>query len=333
MKEALFYTKSNEKLTCFLCPHECEISDGKFGICRVRKNENGTLLAKTYGNVCSLNFDPIEKKPLYHFFPGKTIFSVGGIGCNLRCKFCQNYEISQTGPEEYIGLTAATPEEIIKLASKREDNIGIAYTYNEPTVWFEYMLDIAELAMHNNLKNVMVTNGFINPKPLNILLEIIDAFNVDLKAFNEDFYKKQTSSQLKPVMENLKKIRKSGRHLEITNLVITNKNDNEKEFKQMVDWIEGELGPDTVFHISRYYPVFKMDEPQTPETTMLRFHDIASEKLTYVYLGNMKSNKGQNTYCKHCKQLVIERSGYTTTTPGLGEKGNCSHCNLKIVQS
>ena len=331
MKEALFYTQQNNKVKCTLCPHNCEISEGKHGICRVRKNVDGKLYAETYGKICSLNFDPIEKKPLYHFYPGKIIFSVGSIGCNLQCKFCQNYQISQSGPHEFSGLLSATSEDIINQALKREDNIGIAYTYNEPTVWYEYMTDIAEIAKKNNLKNVMVTNGFIHREPLHILLDWIDAFNVDLKAFNENFYKKQTSSQLKPVLENLKKIRKSGRHLEITNLVITNQNDNAKEFEKMVDWIDGELGPDTVFHISRYYPVYKMTEPQTSEKTMFEFYDIASNKLNYVYLGNLRSEAGQNTYCKQCKQLVIERTGYTTRISGLNEKGKCNKCNAKII--
>lgn len=332
MKEAFFYTHYNEDIKCSLCPHECVIGEGKFGICRVRKNENGKLIAVTYGKVCSLNFDPIEKKPLYHFFPGKIIFSVGGIGCNLRCKFCQNYEISQKGPQEFFALTAAKPEEIIKLALKHEDNIGIAYTYNEPTVWFEFMIDIAVLAKEKGLKNVMVTNGFINPEPLSKLIALIDAFNVDLKAFNEDFYKKQTSSQLKPVLKNLKTIRKSGRHLEITNLVITNQNDNKSEFKNMVSWIANELGPDTVLHISKYHPVYRMTEPSTSEKTMFNFYDIASKKLNYVYLGNQRSEKGQNTYCKKCKQMLIERTGYSTQIHGLDDHGKCKYCNTNLLQ-
>ena len=242
MKEASYYKRLDGKVQCLLCPHECFINDGKRGSCRVRKNFNGKLISENYRQVCSYNFDPIEKKPLYHFYPGKTIFSIGSIGCNLHCSFCQNYEISQSGVDEHPYLRTNSPEDIVSLAKGRSDNIGIAFTYNEPTVWYEYMVDIAELAKKEKLKTVMVTNGFINPEPLENLLPYIDAFSIDLKAFSEQFYKQHTASKLRPVLETIQLLKKHNKHLEITNLVITETNDSEKEFKEMVDWIVSETG-------------------------------------------------------------------------------------------
>jgi pyruvate formate lyase activating enzyme len=235
VKEASFYSADNGKIRCTLCPHNCIIHEGKRGICRVRKNDGGKLYSENFGQICSMNFDPIEKKPLYHFYPGSIIFSAGSLGCNLHCKFCQNWEISQTGIEEFGNLRTVAPEELINKALSRENNIGIAYTYNEPTVWYEFMIETAKLAQKEGLKNVMVTNGFINPEPLEELFPYMDAFSVDLKAFSNDFYKTVTSSRLDPVLTALKNIRNSGRHLEITNLVITDLNDNEKEFTEMIN--------------------------------------------------------------------------------------------------
>lgn len=330
MKEASFFTSDRGQIRCLLCPHNCIIPDGKRGICRVRKNENGILVSESYGQICSMNFDPIEKKPLYHFFPGSIIFSAGSLGCNMHCKFCQNWEISQTGIEEFGDLRSATPEELISKALGRSNNIGIAYTYNEPTVWYEFMLETARLAQKEGLKNVMVTNGFINPGPLEALFPYMDAFSVDLKAFNNAFYKAITSSELDPVLSTLKSIRNSGRHLEITNLVITELNDNEKEFGEMVSWIAGELGKETVLHISRYFPMFKMRQESTSTAKLNALFNIAREKLDFVYLGNVRSGEGQNTFCPGCKAEVIERIGYDTRIIGLDEEGRCRKCNLQV---
>jgi pyruvate formate lyase activating enzyme len=333
MKEASFYTKQNGKVQCLLCPDKCLISDGNYGSCRVRKNENRKLYSMNYEQVCSLHFDPIEKKPLYHFYPGKTIFSVGSVGCNLHCKFCQNWEISQSGVEEFGYLKTASPQKIVDLALERKDNFGIAYTYNEPTVWFEYMFDIAVLASESGLKNVMVTNGFINPEPLDQLLPYMDAFSVDLKAFSEDFYKKFTSSKLEPVLQTLIKLKQSGKHFEVTNLVITDTNDNPKEFKKMIEWIRNELGEDIVLHISRYFPTYKMTKPPTSELTLQKFFEIASKKLNYVYLGNVRSGKGQDTICKNCRVKVIERNGYYTSVSSLTDQGRCTNCGEQIIST
>jgi len=332
MKEARFYQSEKGKVKCTLCPHYCILNDGKTGSCKVRKNMGGKLISENYEQLCSMHSDPVEKKPLYHFYPGRNILSVGSVGCNLHCKFCQNWEISQSGADYSIPLKTFPANNIVEKALLEKDNIGIAYTYNEPTVWYEYMLEIAILAHEQGLKNVMVTNGFINPEPLRELMPFIDAFSIDLKAFTNDFYKELTSAKLEPVLNSIKQIKAAGKHLEITNLVITNRNDHNDEFKEMVDWIADEIGKDAVLHISKYFPTYKMSEIATPDKTLLEFYKIASNKLDYVYLGNMRSNKGQNTYCPNCHSLVIERSGYFTDTNGLKANGKCMNCNKSIIK-
>ncbi|HRX97265.1 MAG TPA: AmmeMemoRadiSam system radical SAM enzyme [Bacteroidales bacterium] len=334
MKEARYYnTTGDNTVQCYLCPHNCIIKPENRGQCRVRKNINGILYSENYEQVCSIGFDPIEKKPFYHYFPGKIIFSVGSIGCNLHCKFCQNWGISQSNCEEFEQLHSASPDQVINLALSRHENIGIAFTYNEPAVWYEYMMDIARLSEQElGLRNVMVSNGYINQEPLEDLFPYIDAFSIDLKAFTDVFYHEVTGTRLQPVLDTLKRIRAAGKHLEITNLLITNRNDDPDRFKEMVGWIESELGRDTVLHISRYFPAYKLDEPKTPEETLYKFYEIASSKLNYVYLGNLRSNHGQDTYCPECKTKVIKRSGYNTEIVGLKKNGHCSLCDHKIIQ-
>ncbi len=319
------------QLRCHLCPHLCTIGDGKTGICRVRKNVQGALFLQTYGEVSSMGFDPIEKKPLYHFYPGSIIFSVGSYGCNLRCKFCQNSEISQDVPREFTAGRHYPPEEIVALAGEKKSNIGIAFTYNEPTVWFEYMMDIARLSRKAKMKNVVVTNGFISKEPLAELIEVTDAFNVDLKAFTEDFYLTQTMSKLEPVKESLLQIRRSGRHLEITNLVIPTRNDDKAIFEEMIRWIREVLGSDTVLHLSRYFPTYKMSEPPTPVETLQDLYALASAHLQYVYVGNSSGGDSSNTYCPSCHRKVIDRSRYDAWPTGLTKTGQCSHCGHQVL--
>ncbi len=274
--EANYYIQKSKKgIQCMLCPHQCLLKPGQTGICRVRTNEDGVLMSDNYEKVCSLHLDPIEKKPLYHFFPGRNILSVGTVGCNLHCRFCQNWEISQTKVKDYPYLKEYTPEAIVDLALAEDQNLGIAYTYNEPTVWFEFMNDIALLSNEKGLKNVMVTNGYINPEPLKELFPHMHAFSVDLKAFTETFYKHLTSSSLVPVLESLKIIKSSGRHFEITNLLIPDENDNEREFRSMMKWISKELGTDTVLHISRFFPTYQLSHNATPESQLRKFYAIA----------------------------------------------------------
>ena len=286
--EAMFYTKlANEAVQCQLCPHRCKIQPGRHGICRMRANLHGTLESLNWGRIVSIAFDPIEKKPLYHFHPGTRILSLGSLGCNLRCFFCQNYEISQALPESCTRLPIYHPESFIPLAKKEPDNIGIAFTYNEPTVWYEFMLETAMLAQQNNLKTVMVTNGYINPEPLAQLLPFMDAFNVDLKAFTDEFYRKHTGSTLAPVLETLKQIRAAGKHLEITTLVIPTLNDDPVVFAKQIDWLADELGPDTILHLSRYFPHYRCTIEQTPRKTLDQLQEIAMKRLRHVHLGNV----------------------------------------------
>ena len=289
MHEALFYErKPGLKVNCTLCPHHCIIAPGKRGICEVRENREGTLVSLNYGIISSLSLDPIEKKPLYHFHPGKPILSLGSYGCNLQCRFCQNHEISQVDGTQIVEHGETDFGTIIRKAGSIPGNIGLAYTYNEPTVFYEMMLELSEMIHKGGLLNVMVSNGYIEKEPLERLLPFMDAFNIDLKGFTEQFYHRQTASRLEPVKETLQRIRESGKHLEVTNLVVPGLNDDEEIFRNMVDWIAQTLGKTTILHISRYFPRYKMNQPETPEPVIRRLFEVAKEKLTYVYPGNIR---------------------------------------------
>ncbi|MDD5178036.1 MAG: AmmeMemoRadiSam system radical SAM enzyme [Candidatus Nanoarchaeia archaeon] len=288
MKQALFYTKKeNNKVQCNLCPNNCLIPENKIGSCRARKNIKGVLYSLVYGKPASINIDPIEKKPLYHFLPGTQVLSFGTFGCNLHCLFCQNWEISQAMNED---IEILEPKRIVELA-KEYKTPSIAYTYTEPAIFFEYVLETAKLAKKEKIKNVMVSNGYINEKPLKELIKYIDAFNIDLKAFDEDFYKKICFGKLKPILETLKLIKKYKKHLEITNLIIPTKNDNLKEIEKMCVWISKNLGKDTPLHFSRFFPCYKLTnlEP-TPIETLVKAKEIAKKYLKYVYIGNVPAS-------------------------------------------
>jgi len=327
MKEAEFYKRvSGANVQCLLCPHKCNIIPGNRGICGVRKNHNGILVAETWEMVCSAGFDPVEKKPLYHFFPGKSIFSVGSIGCNLNCRFCQNWEISQTNPDKASYLKHFSSGSLVDIALENNNNTGIAYTYNEPVVWYEFMADIAKKAKNHNLKNVMVTNGFIEESPLLQLMPLIDAFSVDLKAFSDHFYRKLTSSSLLPVLKTLKTIAAYKKHLEVTNLVIPGENDNLPEFRQMVSWLVNETGTDTVLHLSAYHPAYKLNNPATSLKLIIDLWEIAREQLSYSYIGNMNTASGRNTLCRACGETLIYRRGYYTEVTGLDKNSKCTNC-------
>ncbi len=333
MHEADYYEKlRGKKVRCLLCPHYCTLKDGERGRCKARINRQGTLYSECYGRASSVSIDPVEKKPLYHFFPEREILSVGTAGCNFSCSFCQNYTISQSAPSELPGLRNISPGMVIKEAKSYPGIIGIAFTYNEPTIWFEYMYDIAIKAVDSNLKNVVVSNGYINPGPLEKLLEVTDAFNIDLKSFDADFYRDTAGGTLKPVKENLKVIARSQAHLEITFLSIPGLNDNEEEFAAMAEWIAGELGESTVLHISRYFPSWRMDNPPTPVSLIESFYQIAKKKLHFVYTGNMPAGSaGNNTDCLRCRHTVIKRSGYRVDASGLDPGGNCRYCGRAIA--
>lgn len=329
MKEAKYYTKlKNKQVRCELCPNECVIDKGFTGACKVRKNLNGILYTNVYNNVSSINIDPIEKKPLYNFFPGTEVLSIGSFGCNLKCKFCQNYEISQEF--KYISGRKIDSSHLIEKALEARVE-SIAFTYNEPTIWYEFMYDIAKESKKNNLKNIMVTNGYISEEPLKDIIPYIDAFSVDLKAFSEDFFVEYTNSHLNPVLNSLKNIRKHDKHLEIVFLVIPNLNDDVENFKTMIDWIIQNLGKDTPLHINRFHPAYKMkDISVTPVSTLENMYNIAKKNLNYVYIGNVAENKGRDTYCKECKKILISRQMFYVSFENIDNEGRCKNCNTKI---
>ena len=333
MKKAVFFEQlEQKKVKCNLCPHQCQIDDGKSGICLVRKNVGGNLFSENYEKLSAISFDPIEKKPLYHFYPGHKILSIGSVGCNLKCKFCQNYEISQTAIDGYAFLKSYTSDEVVQMALGNCKNIGLAYTYNEPVIWYEFVIETARQAKQKGLKNVLVSNGYINPEPLKGMLKYIDAFSIDLKGFTEEFYKTLTSSSLAPVLRTIKQIKKAGKHIELTNLVITGLNDDEANFEEMIQWIANECGSDTVLHISRYFPMFKIKNLPTRESKLESLYAIANRKLKYVYLGNIKTEEAQNTFCPDCNELLISRSAYNTKIEQLSESGNCSTCGHQVLK-
>ena len=324
-KEAMFYEKKEgDTVQCHLCPHNCVINENQSGVCRVRVNKEGILYSENYGEISSMGVDPIEKKPLYHFYPSQGILSLGTFGCNFMCKFCQNFRISQQTPK----TTFQTPDEIIEQAKKR-NIMGIAYTYSEPMVWYEYVYETAKKAHKEGLKNVLVTNGFINQKPLKQLSEYIDAANIDLKSFHNDFYKNLCGGRVEPVLETIKYL-EGETHLELTTLIVTDHNDEREELEELFKWI-ADLNPDIPLHLSRYFPNYKMEDPATPEKTMEEAYKLAKEHLNYVYIGNMRSQAGQNTYCPKCQTEVITRQ-YFKAESHL-KNGKCPECGEKILDN
>ncbi len=327
----MFYQKVKRKVQCTLCPHMCILQEGKAGICGVRQNIGGKIKCQVYGLVSGYNFDPIEKKPLYHFYPGTRILSVGSFGCNLNCNFCQNWQISQATRLEDLKREQKPIDSIIKDALSDNDNIGLAYTYNEPSVWYEFMYDLAVEVRQHGLKNVMVSNGYINPEPLEYLVEYMDAFNIDLKAFTDSFYKEMAGGLLAPVKESLKLIVKHKKHLELTTLVIPRKNDHPDHFREMIHWIADELGDETVLHLSRYFPKYKQSLPPTPESALVELAEAAREKLKYVYLGNLQNDEFSSTICPDCGSELIKRNGYHITFTKNYKAGKCTGCNTQII--
>jgi len=330
--EAWYYDKLDDgKVQCNLCPHHCIIASEKSGICRVRTNVKGSLQADMYGLLSAMQFDPVEKKPLYHFFPGNEILSVGSLGCNLRCACCQNYEISQTGKAGFPRLQQLAIEDVLQLALRNDNNLGVAYTYNEPFMWYEFMADIAGEIRAAGKKNVVVSNGYVNEKPLREILDVTDAFNIDIKSFDEKVYRKFAHADLKPVLSNLTVISQSGKHLEITLLIVPGVNDSITEFSSMVDWIGLNLGTNIPLHLSRYFPRYRMNEPATTFDKLREFASFASEKLNYVYIGNVPEGGYQDTICPSCGTTVIKRLGYSVHFKSLDGEGCCAVCRQKII--
>ena len=324
MHEALFYEKGEDNRTfCRLCPKLCTIREGRTGFCRVRKNQGGVLYSLNYGRVSSYAMDPVEKKPLYHFYPGSAVLSLGSVGCNLQCGFCQNWQIAHADP----GTVYLSPAEAV--AAAREEIrrgvkcVGLAYTYNEPFMWYEYVCDTARLARKEGLKNVLVTNGYVNEEPLRQLLPYIDAMNIDVKGFTEEYYKSTCLGRLEPVLRTVE-ISRAHCHVELTTLLVPGLNDSEEEIRRLVDWVAG-LSPDIPLHFSRYFPSYRFDLPPTPLETMQKARAVAREKLRYVYLGNAPELEGGDTVCPACGEPLIRRTGYRVRVTGLEGK-KCRRC-------
>jgi pyruvate formate lyase activating enzyme len=333
MKEAMFYRQiEDNKVSCELCPHFCKLKENQIGICGVRKNVSGRLYSLVYGKAVAVNIDPIEKKPLFHVTPGSPSFSMSTVGCNFHCKFCQNHDISQVKNVDAMTRFSRelSPDELVKMA-KQNACLSIAYTYTEPTIYFEYAYDTAKIAHEQGLLNVFVTNGYINPEPLEFIHEYLDAANVDLKSFDDNFYRKLVGAKLAPVLDTLKLMKKLNIFIEVTTLVIPNENDSEQELTAIASFIKNELGPETPWHISRFYPQYQLtDHSQTSISTLNKARKIGLDQgLRYVYLGNVPGTESENTYCYNCGKLLIERYGYQIIENNI-QAGKCKFCGVKI---
>lgn len=331
MKEAMFYRPLEEgRVECYLCHHRCHISPSKRGICGVRENRDGKLYSLVYGRAVSMNVDPIEKKPIFHLLPGSTSFSIATVGCNFRCLQCQNYEISQMPVDETrIEGSFVSPAQIVSLAEKYRCR-SISYTYTEPTIYFEYAYETSLLAKQKGIRNIFVTNGYMSKESLQTIQPYLDAANVDLKSFQEKFYKEVCGARLKPVLENLKLMREWGIWVEITTLVIPTLNDSDEEFEQIARFILS-LGPEVPWHISAFYPTYRMlNLPRTPASALHRARKIGMRVgLRYVYCGNIPGEEGEDTYCPHCGQRIIERIGFRVLKNDV-DQGVCRHCRNPI---
>ncbi|MFH1457901.1 MAG: AmmeMemoRadiSam system radical SAM enzyme [Candidatus Omnitrophota bacterium] len=330
LKEGLFYEKlKGNTVQCHICPRHCIIPAGRRGFCGVRENRDGILYALSYGKLVSAHIDPIEKKPLFHFYPATTAFSIATAGCNLRCKFCQNWEISQRKPEE-VNYSYIEPRDLIEKVME-SGSLTIAYTYTEPTIFYEYMLETAKLAKKEGIKNIMHSCGYINEPPLRELIPYLDAANIDLKGFSDDYYQKLSEASLEPVLNTLRILKEEGVHLEITNLLLPGFNDDPETIAKMCLWIKENLGADTPLHFSRFFPMYKLlSLNPTPVQSLERARQIALDSgLKYVYIGNLAGHPAENTYCPKCKQLLIERKGYFILKNNI-QDGKCKYCGEKI---
>ncbi len=322
MREALFWKKDGAKVRCELCPHYCSIPEGKTGRCRVRANSGGSLVSLNYGKVATVALDPIEKKPLYHFHPGQAVLSIGTNGCNFACKFCQNAELAEA-KASVDDIQASDVPALVK----RARSFGVAYTYNEPFVWYEFVLDSARLCHALGLKNILVTNGFINPEPLNELLPYVDAFNIDIKGFDQGFHDELTGASNEPVLETCKRASKSS-HVEITHLVIPGYNDKPEQFEKLARWIKQNLGEYMPTHLSAYFPHHKLNAPATPLSTLQVAKNIFDKHLKFVYLGNAPTSEGSDTLCAQCGNILVERVGFHARIVGL-QGTRCAKCTYE----
>jgi len=324
MKAAWWQPCANGQAACTLCPIGCRLRIGQTGPCGTRANHDGRMEPLHYGRIVSLGVDPIEKKPLYHFHPGKPIMSVAAPGCNLHCLFCQNWSISQ-------GKGQATreiqPEQLVQLA-RAEASVGLAYTYSEPLVWFEFVRDTSGLIRQAGLKNVLVTNGFLNAEPLAEILPTIDAANIDLKSMDDRFYRRVCKARLEPVLAAIRQFLEAGVHVELTNLIIPGHNDSPEMLQKLVTFVaqlEKDFQVAVPLHFSAYRPAWKMDAPATPRATLLQALEVARKQLTWVYLGNVAGSEGRDTICPDCGGVVVQRAGFQATV-AVSAQGNCGHC-------
>jgi len=324
-KEARYYKQlDRQRVECLLCPHHCKLTPDKTGLCRVRVNREGRLVTINYGELASLALDPIEKKPLYHFHPGRLILSAGTFGCNLACAFCQNYSLAQEQPP----TRATEVEELLQAAraTQKEGSVGVAFTYNEPSIWYEYVREAAEVLQENDLRVVLVTNGFIEPEPFRELLPLVDALNIDVKAFTDDFYVHHCRGALAPVRATVETAVEKA-HVEVTTLLVPEENDAIEEVEELARWLAA-LNPHIPLHLSRYHPAYRFSRPATPPESLYRARQVASKHLDFVYLGNLPGEQNHTT-CLECGNLLIQRHAYQVQVSGLRE-GHCTCCGANI---
>lgn len=328
---SLFEKLEGNKVRCHLCAHECNIADGKRGICGVRENRDGTLFTLIYNTVSSEAVDPIEKKPLYHFLPGTLSYSQGTIGCNFRCRHCQNWTISQVKLDGAY-TRELTPEESLAYAVN-SGCASMSWTYNEPTIWHEFAYDSAKLAHQAGLKTVYVTNGYITEEALRDISPYLDAFRVDIKAFRDEFYREVCGAHLQPVLDASVVARELGMHIEVVNLIIPGLNDDPGETKSLIEWVRDNLGPQTPMHFTRFYPMYKMEDASpTPVATLERAWHVAKEAgIKYPYVGNVAGHEYENTYCPECGTLLIDRSGFSIVRNTVTEDKKCPKCGCRIA--
>jgi len=330
---AILWTKKDrQRVRCDLCAHFCELENEEKGKCGVRVNINGVLHTLVEEKVAAVALDPVEKKPLFHFLPATPTLSLGTMGCNFACKFCQNYTLAHS-PKQGLPIQGKRlyPEQIVQSAQSYQAS-SISYTYSEPTIFIELLFSTAKLAQEHQLKNIIVSNGYQSPKTLDLLSQVIDAANIDLKSFNNDFYQNYCGAKLKPVLKNLEKIKKMGWWLEITTLIIPGLNDSEQELTSITNFIVNHLGKDTPWHVSRFYPCYQLNYlPPTPVSTLKKAYQIAkSLGLNYVYLGNVPGVQEENTFCPECGQLLIQRQGFAITQNKI-KQGKCPACNFELA--
>ena len=331
MKEAMFYEKlENNVIRCLLCAHKCIIQESKRGICKVRENENGVLKSLVYGKLVSEAIDPIEKKPLYHFYPNSLAYSIATVGCNFKCLNCPNFEISQMSKEKEVSIgDYASPEKVVSIA-KKYDCLSIAYTYTEPTIFYEYAYDTSILAHEEGIRNVFVTNGYITEEALVKISPYLDGANIDLKSLSDSFYRKTCGAELQPVLNAIKLYKRLGIWIEITTLVVPTLNDSEEELKRIAEFIKN-VGSHIPWHISQFHPTHKMQQlSRTPISTLNKARKIGFEVgLKHVYTGNVPGDEGENTYCDKCGELLIQRHGFQLVKNQI-KNGKCPRCGTRI---